>query len=75
MIRLFNSNNLIIDSLKYDNRFPWPMMPDGGGSTLALKNPDMDNALSVNWTASKNNGTPGAKNDTYIQLSVNPTDR
>jgi hypothetical protein len=70
-VRLYNDSNMIIDSLKYGNRHPWPIMPDGGGPTLALKNPDMDNALPVSWTASKNHGTPGAKNDTYIELPVN----
>jgi len=70
-IRLYNGTNMIIDSLKYSNRHPWPLMPDGGGPTLALKNPDMDNALPVSWTASKNHGTPGVKNDTYIELSIN----
>ena len=70
-IRLYNDANKIIDSLKYGNRHPWPLMPDGGGPTLSLKNPDMDNALPVSWTASKNHGTPGAKNDNYIELSIN----
>ncbi|MCU0643198.1 MAG: CotH kinase family protein [bacterium] len=69
-IRLCNSKNKMIDSLKYSNRHPWPLMPDGGGPTLALRNPDMDNGLSISWTASQNHGTPGAKNDSYIELSV-----
>lgn len=71
-IRLYNGANKIIDSLKYSNCHPWPMMPDGGGPTLALKNPDMDNALPVNWTTSKNHGTPGGKNDAYIELAIEP---
>ena len=72
-IRLFNNDNMPIDSVNYRSRHPWPIMPDGGGPTLSLKNPDMDNVLPVSWTASKNHGTPGAKNDNYIELSINPS--
>lgn len=70
-IRLYNEANIIMDSLTYNNRHPWPIMPDGGGPTLALKNPGMDNALPVSWSASRDHGTPGTKNDIYIELSVN----
>jgi hypothetical protein len=61
-IRLFNKQHIALDSIKFSNRYPWPLMPDGGGPTLELKNPVMDNALPISWKASQDHGTPGAKN-------------
>ncbi len=61
-IELHDGTNSIIDSVTYSNRFPWPIMPDGGGPTLELKNPNMDNSLPVSWATSTNHGTPGARN-------------
>ncbi|MBN2090371.1 CotH kinase family protein [candidate division KSB1 bacterium] len=69
-VRLYDKKGIIIDSIAYSNRYPWPIMPDGGGSTLELKNPGMDNALVMSWKASQNYGTPGAKNSVSTTLSV-----
>ena len=52
----------MIDKVEYDDEDPWPIGPDGTGSTLALKHPYLDNALAENWAASTENGTPGEKN-------------
>ena len=61
-IILFNSTDDIIDSVEYSNRPPWPVMADGGGPTLELKDPNMNNSYSISWTASENHGTPGTIN-------------
>jgi parallel beta-helix repeat protein len=81
LIRLFDAKGTLIDSVLYDDKEPWPIEPDGDGSTLELKNPDLDNALAENWAASEANGTPGARNSRftgviphkpYQSLSVHP---
>jgi CotH kinase protein/Lamin Tail Domain/Chitobiase/beta-hexosaminidase C-terminal domain/Secretion system C-terminal sorting domain len=68
MVRLYNSDNLMIDSLLYDDELPWPLEPDGDGPTLSLKNPGLDNTLPENWAASGEHGTPGVINDVYIGI-------
>lgn len=65
LIRLIDSTGMVVDSLTYDDKPPWPVEPDGGGSTLALINPELDNALSKNWKSSEGYGTPGKINDTF----------
>ena len=63
LIRLFDSDGLIVDEVEYDDIFPWPVAPDGQGPTLELIDPLSDNALGNNWEASNGNGgTPGEVN-------------
>jgi hypothetical protein len=63
---LYNISGQLVDSLIYNNKSPWPKEADGGGSTLELRNPGLENALGVNWSASTGHGTPGAINSTYV---------
>ncbi len=65
LIRLYDNNGLIVDQVQYDDEEPWPIEPDGNGPTLELINPDQDNNLAENWTASENHGTPGAINSNF----------
>ena len=66
IIFLYDNNGLLVDSLTYDDKDPWPLDADGGGSSLELTNPKLDNSVGSNWKASIGHGTPGAKNSTYI---------
>jgi hypothetical protein len=68
-VRIFNNTGILIDSVQYDDIDPWPVEPDGNGPTLELINPTLDNFLSESWAASTDNGTPGAQNSTYYNLS------
>ena len=61
-VRLFDSNGLLVDKVKYDEEDPWPIHPDGTVFTLALIHPSLDNDLAENWNAPIGNGTPGAEN-------------
>ena len=74
-LRLYNDRGALIDSLTYDDVAPWPVEPDGTGSTLALRDPGSDNALPGNWTYSSDLGTPGAFNDriTAVEKRELPT--
>lgn len=66
LIRLFDSNDVLIDYVEYDDIFPWPTGADGYGPTLELKDPGLDNSLPTSWQACNNlgteHGTPGAAN-------------
>jgi hypothetical protein len=44
----------VVDYVPYDDQFPWDTLADGQGPSLTLCNPDSDNALPENWTASVN---------------------
>ena len=64
-VRLFDSSELLVDEVNYDDNAPWPTEADGNGPTLELINPSLDNTLGENWIASNGNGTPGAINSIY----------
>jgi hypothetical protein len=50
-------------SFTYGTAAPWPTAPNGGGPTLALLEPQLDNSDPANWDASRETGgTPCAEN-------------
>ena len=53
----------IMDEISYGDTYPWPLGPDGSGSTLAKVDPATGSAHPQNWTHSTaTNGTPNAAN-------------
>lgn len=66
IVRLFDNSGNVIDSVQFDDEYPWPTEPNGNGPTLSLKNPNFDNSSSESWAASSGHGTPGEKNDVYV---------
>jgi hypothetical protein len=69
ILRLYDSNNVIQDSVHYNDNYLWPVSADGGGKTLSLLNPLMDNSLPESWEASLGFGTPGEINDIYVDIN------
>ena len=65
LLRLFDSNEQLVDKVEYNDIAPWPTEPDGTGSTLELINPSLENDMASNWAASNGNGTPGERNSVY----------
>ena len=66
LVRLFDTEGLLVDEVNYDDSSPWPLEPDGNGPTLEHIHPSLDNDLGVNWATSDNNGgTPGMVNSVY----------
>lgn len=61
-IKLYNNGNQLIDSVCYNDTFPWPPGADGNGPTLMLRESHLDNAQPENWQADNNHGTPGRFN-------------
>jgi hypothetical protein len=68
LIRLYDEEGTIIDTVNYDDQAPWPTEPDGSGPTLELINPAWDNALAESWAASELHGTPGEENGNYVKV-------
>ena len=62
LVRIFDIEGIIVDSLTYSDKSPWPKEADGDGSSLELKHPLLDNTLGENWKASEGNGSPGRIN-------------
>jgi hypothetical protein len=76
LIRLYNSNGSMVDTVHYDDTAPWPTEPDGMGPTLELISPSLDNALASSWKAScEPHGTPGEQNCTNIFIPQYQSDR
>ncbi len=69
LIRIFNADNMLVDSVRYDDEAPWPVEPDGEGPTLELTNPALDNSLSTSWAVSDEQGTPGFQNSRFVDPS------
>jgi len=66
-VTLSNSGYLIVDTIVYDDGFPWPQEPNGYGSTLELTNPYSENDDPALWTASCiAGGTPALPNSCLI---------
>jgi hypothetical protein len=62
MVRLFDSYEILMDDVEYDDEDPWPVEADGTGATLELIHPSLDNSLAENWLASIGYGSPGSAN-------------
>jgi len=73
VVRLFDNNKTLYDSVAYDDGGNWPTSPDGNGPSLELLNPALENSLPTSWDPSLvDDGTPGAKNSVYTE-NVQPT--
>ena len=58
-----NRFGVTVLSFTYGTAAPWPTAPNGGGPTLALLEPQLDNSVPANWAASRETGgTPCTEN-------------
>ncbi len=48
-ISLRNSQAILVDTVSYQAKSPWPIKPDGQGASLALLDPNLDNSLASSW--------------------------
>jgi hypothetical protein len=67
-ISLLDDTGTLVDEVAYGDSAPWPEEADGGGATLALRNPGLENSDALNWAASGEGGTPGARNDVFVPI-------
>jgi hypothetical protein len=65
-VKLYDDDDVLRDSVTYQDRGAWPTAADGHGSSLELINPFLDNTLASSWAASTPvGGTPGVVNSMY----------
>jgi hypothetical protein len=69
LIRVYDDNMALIDTVHYGVDNPWPAEPNGDGPTLELKFWQYDNALPESWVASVENGTPGELNSYIVGIN------
>ena len=63
LIRLLNMNDREMDSIDYTDSFPWPVGPDGSGTTLTKIDLSSTSTEPKNWVSSPQvGGTPGERN-------------
>ncbi|MGC6467864.1 MAG: lamin tail domain-containing protein [Akkermansiaceae bacterium] len=51
-VRLRDAADNVIDEVDFKVGFPWPVASDGGGPSLELINPALDNSLGSSWRPS-----------------------
>ncbi len=72
-IRLFNANQILIDSVAYADESPWPAATDGEGYSLDLSDLYSDNNQAVNWKPSADiGGSPGTRSGYTLLISSQP---
>ncbi|NQU21045.1 MAG: lamin tail domain-containing protein, partial [Candidatus Nealsonbacteria bacterium] len=60
---LVNNSDRVMDTLRYNDSEPWPVTPDGSGTSAAKIDPNTTSGPAEHWTASEQlGGTPGARN-------------
>ncbi|MBF0368610.1 MAG: CotH kinase family protein [Magnetococcales bacterium] len=60
-LTLINAEGNEVDQVTYSDTLPWTPSADGGGGSLALINPALDNAAPENWWVGPTfGGTPGS---------------
>jgi hypothetical protein len=69
-IRLEDGLGNPLDEVHYYDTGRWPELPDGGGSSLELRDADSDNALAESWRASDETGDTGWNTYTYRGIAV-----
>ena len=63
LLQLINNSDRVMDQIDFSDRDPWPVGPDGSGSSLAKRGNDLASEWVENWTTSgQTGGTPGATN-------------
>lgn len=52
LLQIKNTEGTLVFSVNYDDASPWPLSPDGGGTSLELMNPVFDAQNGSSWAAS-----------------------
>ncbi len=68
-IRLRNRSDAVLLEIKYDDKTPWPTLPDGQGRSLVLLRPSLGESDPRAWDASVE---PGGNPGRWSMPSINP---
>ena len=67
-VRLYTSDDKLVDEVKYESESPWPSCAYETGNTLELISPDLDNSLPESWNCINENGSPNSVNSSGLYL-------
>ena len=67
-IRIYNSDGVIQDEVNYLSSDPWPDLSNGGGYTLELISPNLDNSLPESWSNINFHGSPDEVNSSTASI-------
>jgi len=70
---LIDQFNNPVDEVSYYDGSPWPGAADGGGSSLELRHPSLDNNAASAWAASDNSASSQWNTYTYDLTARTPT--
>jgi len=73
LVRLYDSQNHLMDSLLYMADEPWPSISEEKGETLSLIDPFKNNEPYYRWEPSDTNGTPGIQNSNFVEINETKT--
>ena len=62
MIKIYDTQQLLRDSVSYLSVTPWPVIADNPGPSIELIDPFLDNNLSENWSILHEYGSPNKTN-------------
>lgn len=74
-LRLLDRWNNPVDEVVYLDGAPWPKPADGGGSSLELRHPDLDNTAPSSWAASDNETSSSWRTYSYTLTAHTPVYR
>ena len=63
---LCNAEGDEMDNVKYRSGFPWPTITNGGGASMELLHPELDNSIAGNWRASVLPTSPKWRNAVFV---------
>ena len=73
-LRLLDAFDIVVDSVRYDDAFPWPITPDGLGSSLERNCFQLNFDQPSDWSASPlNRPSPGARNNIESCQEASPS--
>ena len=67
-VRLYSSEDKLVDEVYYESEAPWPTCADETGNTLELITTDLDNLLPESWDCMNENGSPNAVNSSELSV-------
>ena len=68
-VRIFNSDGVLQDEVNYLSSDPWPDLSNGGGYTLELISPNLDNSLPESWSNINLHGSPDQVNTSTASIT------
>lgn len=71
-IALRDSGDRVVDQVDYRSEFPWPVAANGGGVSMELINPALDNDLGSSWSAPRSDTVTPTNLSTVFIPSADP---